>query len=64
MREGSEVSGAAQTAVLVDDRRQTGGEERGVCLGDRRADPGAAGGQRRQSQQHHRAHDFPLDLGP
>ncbi len=64
VREGREVSGAAQAAVLVDNRRQTGGEGPGVCLRDFGAHTGAAGGQRRQSQQHHRPHDFPLDLRP
>ena len=52
VREGRGVSGAAQAAVLVDNRRQTGGEDPGVCLGDFGAYAGAAGGQRRQSQQH------------
>ena len=40
-----------------------GVEHRGVGPGGLRADAGAPGGQRREPQQHQRAHDLALDLG-
>ena len=46
VRQRRQVTGAAEAAVFVDHRRQPGGQQRGVCLGDVRSDPGATGGQR------------------
>ena len=49
-----QVTAAAQRAVLADHRGYPGVEHRGQRLGDRRADAGAAGGQRAQPQEHER----------
>ena len=59
-----EVARAAERAVLVHDRGDAGVEQGGVGLRRLGADAGAAGGQRRQPQQHQRPHDLALDLGP
>ena len=64
VRERREVTGAAEAAVLVDDRRDAGGQQRGQRLGRLQPDAGAAGRQRGQPQQHQRPHDLALDLGP
>ncbi len=58
------VAGAAEAAVLADDRGQAGVQQGDVGLCDDRADPGAPGGERRQSQQHGGAHHLAFDLGP
>ena len=63
MGERGEVARAAERAVLVHDRGDAGVEHRGVGLGGLQAHAGAAGGQRRQPQQHQRADDLALDLG-
>ena len=64
VRERREVARAAERAVLVDDRRDPGREHRGVGGRDDRPHAGAPGGQRREPQQHQRAHDLALDLVP
>ena len=62
-RERREVPGAAQGAVLVDDG-DAAVEHRGVGDRGRRTDAGSPGRQRRQPEQHERAHDLALDLRP
>ena len=62
VRERREVAGAAERAVLVDDRRDPGGEHRGVGRRRRGRTPVRPVGERRQPQQHHRPHDLALDL--
>ena len=54
VRERCEVTGAAERAVLADHRRQAVREQVGEQLGGLEPDPGVAGRQRRQPQQHQR----------
>ncbi len=63
VRQRGEVPGTAEAAVLVDHRRQSCREQSRVGLGELGTHPGAAGGQGREPQQHHRADDLALDLG-
>ena len=63
VRQGGEVAGAAERAVLVDDRGDAGVQHRDVGGQRLLADAGAAGGERRDAQQHQRPHDLALDLG-
>ena len=63
VRQRSEIARAAQRPELVHDRRDACVEHRGVGLSGLQANAGAAGGQRRQAQQHQRADDLALDLG-
>ena len=63
VRERGEVAGAAERAVLAHDRGDAGVEQRGVGLDGGAAHAGAAGHERREAQQHERAHDLALDLG-
>jgi hypothetical protein len=60
--ERGEISRAAKGAILADDRGDSRRQHGGVGRGRRRLDPGAAGRQRRQTQQHHRADDLPFHL--
>ena len=62
VRERGEVAGAAERAVLVDDRRDAGVEHGDVRREGLVADAGATGGERRDAQQHEGAHDLALDL--
>ena len=62
VRQRGQVSRAAQRAVLVDDRGESGVEQGGVGLGGLQPHAGAAGGQGRQPQQHQRTDDLALDL--
>ena len=59
-----QIPGAAQAAVLVDHRRESGRQQVGVGLRRLPADPGAAAGQRGEPQEHHGANHLALDLGP
>ena len=61
---GARSPGAAQRAVLAHHRGDPGGDQRRVGPGGLQPDPGAAGGQRGQPQQHHRPHHLALHLGP
>jgi hypothetical protein len=63
-RQRGQVPGAAQRAVLVHDRRDARVEHGGVGLRGLHAYAGAPGGQRGQPQEHQRAHDLALHLGP
>ena len=63
VRERGEVAGAAERAVLADDRGDAGVEHRGVGLDDDRAHAGVGGRERLQAQQLQRPHDLALDLG-
>ena len=63
VRERGEVAGAAERAVLVHDRGDAGVQHRDVGGEGLLADAGAAGRQRRDAQQHQRAHHLALDLG-
>ena len=63
VRQWGEVAGAAETAVLVDHRCDSCGQQVGVGLCDFGAHPGAAGRERRQAQQHQCADDLPLHFG-
>ena len=64
MRQRGQVARTAERPELVHDRRDPRVEQGGVGFGHHRTNPGAARGQRRQPQQHHRADDLALDLGP
>ena len=64
VRQRGQIAGATQAAVLVDDRSQPRRQQVGVRLGGFAAHPGAPAGERRQPQQHHRAHDLAFDFGP
>ena len=59
-----QVAGAAERAVLGHDRGDAGVEQGGQRRGGLGPDAGAAGGQRRQPQQHQRPHHLALDLRP
>ena len=63
VRERREVAGAAERAVLVDDRRDARVQHRRVGLRRLDAHAGPAGRERREPQQHQRADDLALDLG-
>jgi hypothetical protein len=60
-RQGCEVTGAPEAAVLVDDGGDAGVDELGQRLGDEGTDPGPPGGERPQPEEHHRADDLTLD---
>jgi hypothetical protein len=62
--ERREVARAAERTVLPDDRRHAGVEQVDVPLGDDGPHAGAPCREGLQAQQHRRAHDFALDLGP
>ncbi len=64
MRERGEVAGAAEAAVLADDRGDAGVQHGGVGLGDDRACARAAGHEGGQAQEHGGAHHLALDLRP
>ena len=64
VRQRGEVSGTAAAAVFVNHRRESRREQSRVGLGELGTHPGPAGGQGREPQQHHRADDLALDLGP
>ncbi len=61
VRQRRQVAGAAEAAVLADDRGQPGVEHRRIGLGGLDPYAGVARCQRRQAQQHQRAHDLVLD---
>ncbi len=61
--ERGQVAGAAQGAVLVDDRGDPGVEHVGHRARDLGADPGAAGADGLQPEEHQGPDDFPLDAG-
>ena len=63
MREGCEVARAAERAVLAHDRGDAGVEDLRVGFGGLAPHARAAGHERREAQQHERAHDLALDLG-
>ena len=63
MRERREVARAAERAVLAHDRGDAGVEDRGVRLRGLATHARAAGHERREAQQHERAHDLALHLG-
>ena len=63
MRKRREISGTAEAAVLVDNRRESSRQQFRIGLGDLGADAGPAGGQGRQPQQHHRADHLAFHLG-
>ena len=62
--ERSQITGAAEAAVLVHHRGDPGVEQVDVGLQRSAADAGAAGGQRRDPQQHQGPDHLPLDLRP
>ena len=64
VRQRSEVARAAQRTELVNNGGDARVEHRRIGLRGLQAHAGAAGGQRRQAQQHQRADDLALDLGP
>jgi hypothetical protein len=61
---GARIARAAERAVLGDDRGDARRQQCGVGLGRPRPDAGTAGRERRQAQEHQRADDLALDLGP
>ena len=63
VRQRREITRTAEASVLVDHRRQARRQQVGVGLGGFAAHAGPTAGQRRQPQQHHRAHHLALDLG-
>ena len=62
VRQGRQVAGAAEGAVLPDDRRDAVGQQAGQELRGLPAYAGVSGRQRREPQQHQRAHHLALDL--
>ena len=62
--ERGEIPGAAQRAVLVDDRGDVGVQQREHRLDHDGSHPGAAGGEGAGAQQHEGAHHLGLHLGP
>ncbi len=62
-RQRRQVARAAQRAVLRDDGRDPGREQRGVPAGGAEPDARPTGRQGREPQQLHGADDLPLDLG-
>ena len=64
VRERSKITGAAETAVLVDDRGEPRVQQIGVRLHDDLADSGTAGRQGGEAQQHQGPDDLGLHLGP
>ncbi len=64
VRERCQVTGAAERAVLVDDRRDARVEQPGDQLRHLRSYAGPAGRQCGEPQQHQPAHDLALHLGP
>ena len=63
VREGRQVAGAAEAAVLENDRCEAGIQQVGVGLGSRESHSGVTRAHRREPQQHQRAHHLDLDAG-
>ena len=63
VREGGQVAGAAERAVLADHRGDAGVQDADHQLGHLGSYAGPAGGQRREPQQHQPSYDLALDLG-
>jgi hypothetical protein len=63
VRQRREVARAAERAVLRHDRRDARRQQGRVRLGRLPPHAGAPGRQRRQPQEHQRAHDLALDRG-
>ncbi len=64
VRQGCEVTGAAEGSVLEDEWGQALVEYRGVGAGRLEAHTGPPGGQRREAQQHQRPDDLTFHLRP
>ena len=61
VRERREVAGATERAVLAHDRGDAGVEHRDIRVERLGTDAGAPGRERRDAQEHERAHDLALD---
>ena len=57
-----QVTGAAERTVFAHHRGEPGVQQRGVGVGDGRADPGAPGGHGVQPVEHQRPHHLPVHL--